>query len=149
MPETGKTLVGRYFEELFNRRELDDVDQIVAEDYTEHAVAPFGQDEPGRVNGPEAMRRTVKWLTDQYPDIRMTVEALVAEDELVVARVLSEGTNLGPLNGVMPATGKRFTARQSHWFRVADGRLAEHWATREDLPAMLQLGVISPPGRPH
>ncbi|MDF2744090.1 MAG: hypothetical protein K0S88_5467 [Actinomycetia bacterium] len=25
---------------------------------------------------------------------------------------------------------------------------AEHWATREDLPAMLQLGVVQPPGPP-
>jgi predicted ester cyclase len=78
----------------------------------------------------------------------MTVEAIVAEGDTVAVRVLSEGTNLGPLNGVMPPTGKRFSARQSHWFRIEDGKLAEHWATREDLPAMLQLGVVRPPGRP-
>ena len=78
----------------------------------------------------------------------MTVEAIVAAVDTVAARVLSEGTNLGPLNGVVPPTGKRFSSRQSHWFRVEDGKLAEHWATREDLPAMLQLGVLQPPGRP-
>ena len=49
---------------------------------------------------------------------------------------------------MMPPTGKRFAARQSHWFRIADGKLAEHWATREDLVAMLQLGVLQPPGPP-
>ena len=64
----------------------------------------------------------------------------------MAVRVLSEGTNSGPLNGVVPPTGKRFSARQSYWYRVVDGKLAEHWATREDLPAMLQLGVILPPG---
>ena len=63
-------------------------------------------------------------------------------------QVLSEGSNLGPLNGMMPPTGKRFAARQSHWFRVADGKLAERWAAREDLVAMLQLGVLQPPGPP-
>jgi SnoaL-like polyketide cyclase len=63
----------------------------------------------------------------------------------VAVRVFAEGTNLGPLNGVVPPTGKRFTARQSHWFRVEGGRLAEHWATRKDLPVMLQLGVVQPP----
>jgi predicted ester cyclase len=71
---------------------------------------------------------------------------IVAEGDTVVVRILSEGTNLGPLNGVVPPTGKPFAARQSHWFRVADGKLAEHWATREDLVAMLQLGVVQPPG---
>ena len=74
---------------------------------------------------------------------------MVAEGDTVAVRVLSEGTNLGPLNGVVPPTGKRFAARQSHWFRVEGGWLAEHWATREDLaPAMLQLGSCSLPAGP-
>ena len=120
----------------------------MTEDCLEHAVAPFGQAEPGRVNGPAAMRETAGWLLAQFPDLHMTIEAIVAEADTVAVRVLSEGTNLGPLNGVVPPTGKRFAARQSHWFRVEGGRLAEHWATREDLVAMLQLGVLQPPGRP-
>jgi predicted ester cyclase len=70
----------------------------------------------------------------------MRVEAMVAEGDTVAVRVLSEGTNLGPLNGVVPPTGKRFAARQSHWFRVENGRLAEHWATREDLVAIGRCG---------
>jgi predicted ester cyclase len=98
------------------------------------------------VNGPQAMRQTAEWLLAQFPDLHMIIEAMIAEGDTVVVRIVSEGTNLGPLNGVVPPTGKRFRARQSHWYRVADGKLAEHWATREDLPAMLQLGVIEPPG---
>ncbi|HKQ02856.1 MAG TPA: ester cyclase [Actinomycetes bacterium] len=148
MSEANKQLVRRHFEEIWNRKDLDVVDELMAQDYVEHAVAPFGQAEPGRVNGPAAMRETAAWLLGQFPDMQMTVEAIVAEGDMVAVRVLSEGTNLGPLNGVMPPTGKRFSARQSHWFRVEDGKLAEHWATREDLPAMLQLGVVQPPGRP-
>lgn len=77
----------------------------------------------------------------------MTIGAIVAEGNTVAVRILSEGTNLGPLNGVMPPTGKHFSAYQTHWFRVADGKLVEHWANREDLPTMLQLGVIQSPGR--
>ena len=49
---------------------------------------------------------------------------------------------------MVPPTGKRFVARQSHWFRVEGGRLAEHWAIRDDLVAMLQLGVVQPPSLP-
>jgi predicted ester cyclase len=118
----------------------------MAEDYVENAVAPFGRSAPGKVNGPQAMRETVEWLLAQFPDMRMTIEAIVSEGDTVAVRVLSEGTNLGPLNGVMPPTGKGFSARQSHWYRVVDGKLAEHWATREDLPTMLQLRVIQPLG---
>jgi predicted ester cyclase len=148
MSEANKELVRRHFEELWNRRDLAVADMLMAAQYQEHAVAPFGQAEPGKVDGPAATRQTVTWLLDQFPDLHMTIEAILAEGDMVAVRILSEGTNLGPLNGVMPPTGKRFAARQSHWFRVADGKLAEHWATREDLPAMLQLGVVQPPGRP-
>jgi predicted ester cyclase len=148
MSEVNEELVRRHFEEVFNRQNFAVCDEIVAEDYIEHAVAPFGQSAPGRVNGPQTARQTVGWLLAQFPDMRMTIEAMVSEGDTVAVRVLSEGTNLGPLNGVVPPTGRAFTARQSHWYRVADGKLAEHWATREDLPTMLQLGVIQPPGRP-
>jgi len=100
------------------------------------------------LTGPGAMRASAEWLLAQFPDMHMTVEAMVAEGDTVAVRILSEGTSLGPLNGVVLPMGKHFTARQSHWYRVADGKLAEHWATREDLPTMLQLGVIQPPGGP-
>jgi predicted ester cyclase len=149
MPQANRELVRRYFDDIINRRDLDLCSELIAEDYTEHAVAPFGRSEPGRVNGPAATRESLEWLIAQYPDIHMTIEALLAEGDTVVALTVSEGTNLGKLNGVIPPTGKRFVARQSHWFRVQDGKLAEHWATREDLPAMIQLGVIKPPGPPR
>ena len=118
------------------------------EHIVEHAAAPFAESAPGRVRGPEAMRASAEWLLAQFPDMHMTIEAVIADEDTVAVRILSEGTNLGALNGVVPPTGKRFIARQSHWFRVADGKLVEHWATRDDLTAMLQLGVIRPPGRP-
>ncbi len=148
MSERNKELVRRHFEELFNRKNFAVCDEIVARDFVEHAAAPFAPSAPGRVNGPHAMRGAAEWLLAQFPDMRMTIEAIIAEGDTVAVRVLSEGTNLGALNGVIPPTGKQFSARQSHWYRIADGKLVEHWATREDLPMMLQLGIISPPGRP-
>jgi len=146
--EAHKALVRRHFEEIFNRKDLDACDELMADEYVENAVAPFGTSAPGAVHGPRAMRATAEWLIAQFPDIHMTIEAIIAEDDLVACLVRSEGTNLGPLNGVIPPTGKRFVARQTHWFRIRGEELAEHWATREDLPAMLQLGVIEPPGPP-
>jgi predicted ester cyclase len=147
MQERDKDLVRRYFDEVYTGSRYDAVDEIVARDYVEHALAPFGQAEPGRVDGPQAVRESAAWLKEQFPDMTMTIEAMVAEGDLIAVRVVSEGTNLGKLNGVIPPTGRHFVARQSHWFRVRDGKLCEHWATREDLPTMLQLGVIQPPGR--
>jgi predicted ester cyclase len=146
--DNNKNLVRVLFDRVFNERDLDVCDDIFAIDYVEHAISPFGSEEPGPVNGPEHMRNVVTWLVDQYPDLVMNVEALVSEGDTVAVRVMSEGTNLGKLQGVMPPTGKKFSGRQSHWYRVADGKLAEHWAVREDLETMLQLGVVQRPGPP-
>ena len=148
MVTTNKELVRRFFEELFTQGDLSCCEEIAAETYVEHAVAPFGRDAPGAVDGPSHLRNTAQWLREQFPDVVMAIESMVEEGDLVAVRVLSHGTNLGPLNGVIPPTGRRFTAYQSHWFRIADDRLAEHWATRDDLPAMIQLDVVRPPGPP-
>ncbi len=131
---------------VFNRHDVAACAEIARDHYVEHAVAPFGREEPGVVNGPAHLRETAEWLLAQFPDLQMVVEAVVADGDLVAARIRSSGTNLGPLNGVIPPTGRPFDGTQSHWFRVEDGRLAEHWANRDDLTAMIQLGVIEPPG---
>lgn len=119
MSQINKELVRRYFEDIFNQRKFQSCEEIVADAYVEHAVAPFGQSEPGQVNGPQATQATAEWLITQYPDLRMVIEAIVAEGDTVAVRVLSEGTNLEKLNGVMLPIGKCFAARQSHWFRQA------------------------------
>jgi predicted ester cyclase len=145
---THKALVHRFFDDLFTGGDLDCADDVAAAQYVEHAVAPFGAEAPGVVAGPEHLRNACTWLRAQFPDLHMTVEAIVEEGDLVAVRVLSRGTSLGALNGVLPPTGRRFTAAQSHWFRVEDGRLAEHWVTRDDLTTMIQLGVLTGPRTP-
>jgi SnoaL-like polyketide cyclase len=77
----------------------------------------------------------------------MTIEAIVAEGDTVAVRILSQGTNLGALNGMLPPTGKRFAACQSHWFRVTTAS----WPSTGP-PARISLrccswGVVQPPGR--
>jgi hypothetical protein len=62
MSEANKELVRRHVEEIWNRQDLAVADELMAEDYLEHAVAPFGQAEPGRVDGPAALRQTAQWL---------------------------------------------------------------------------------------
>ena len=89
-------LVRRYFEEIFNRQDLEVCDEILADDYLEHAPAPFSQDEPGPVHGGRATRETARWLLAQFPDLRFTVEAVIADGDIVAVRLFGTGTNLGP-----------------------------------------------------
>lgn len=117
---------------------------IVADHYLEHATAPFGDTEPGLVDGPDHLRSVVESLRAQYPDLVVTVEDIAVDRDRVALRLHATGTNLGPINGVIPPTGRTFASQQSHWFVVHDERLVEHWATRDDLRTMIQLGLITP-----
>jgi predicted ester cyclase len=114
----------RLFNEVFTTRNLSAADDIVAEEYLEHAVEPFGREEPGRVQGPSHAREVVAWLRAQFPDVEMTIESIVADTDMVAVRVRSAGTNLGKLSGFAPPTNKRIVAEQSHWYRVAGGSSA-------------------------
>lgn len=67
MSEANKQLVRRHFEEIFNKRNFAVCDEIMAEEFVEHAAAPFAPSAPGKVNGPQAMRQTAEWLLAQFP----------------------------------------------------------------------------------
>jgi len=78
------------------------------------------------------------------PDIRFTIEDLIAEGDVVVCRFDSTATHTGtPMN--IPATGK--TARVSGMlqFRFADGKIAEVWAMYDLFGMLRQIGVIPDP----
>jgi predicted ester cyclase len=52
------------------------------------------------------MRQTAEWLLAQFPDLHMTIEAIVAEGDTVAVRIFSEGTTLGRANGVVEPPGR-------------------------------------------
>jgi len=115
-----------------------------------HAQAPFDTSTwapEGVPFGPDEVQGTFEWLRRGMPDLAVEVEALVAEDDQVIAWVRLTGTQSGP-DGPAPATGGRVDFRHAHRFRLKDGRVVEHWAVREDLRALIQSGVITPPARP-
>lgn len=126
-------------EALFNRGELERVEEFVTPDFVNHE-AWHGEDP-----GVEGFRLRLRRLHDAFPDMRMQVEDMVAEGDRVAYRATLTGTHRGELLGI-PATGRSFRAQQMHFLRLEDGRAAEHWATRDDLGMLIQLGVIPPIG---
>ncbi len=59
-------------------------------------------------------------------------------------RTLRHLRRAGPRRSGVRATGKSFTVRQAHWMRVADGKIVEHWAVRDDLGMAKQAGWVPP-----
>ena len=81
MSDTNKNLVRRHFEEIWNQRKMAACDELMADDFSEHAAAPFAAIAPGKVHGPTAMRGTAEWLLGQFPDLSVRIESIVADED--------------------------------------------------------------------
>jgi hypothetical protein len=144
-----KEVVEQWFS-VFNTGDVALFDRIHDRACRNHAPAPFDVSAwpaDGKAFGPTEAGQTVGWLRTNQPDLHVTVEHLVAEDDQVVAWIRATGTPTG--DGPIPATGRPVDVRQAHRFRVRDGKVVEHWAVRDDLRSMVQAGVIAPPPRNH
>ena len=137
--EENKALYRRTFEEVFNKGDLAIVDDLVAPDFLNHEV-PSGM----KNRGPDSTRQIVKMLRTAFPDLHVTIEELVADQDTVAGRVTMSGTHLGPFQGI-PPTGRSFQQAHMHFVRFRDGKAIEHRAVRDDLGMMRQLGLIAAP----
>jgi predicted ester cyclase len=118
-------------------------------------VARFAEDALnfGRPVGRAGIEERVRDIFTTIPDVRFTVEDLVAAGDEVVTRNMFSGTHRGvgrhPLNGGMlvgvAPTGKSFSVQHIHWFKMRNGLIAAHTACRDDLGMMVQLGLLTRP----
>jgi len=133
--EENKAVIRRAYDELWNERNVSVVDELVAEDFLNHAAPP------GRQRGRQGLKDVVRMFESAFPDFRYGVEDVISEGEKVVVRDVFTGTHRGDFMGI-PATGNRVTMEAIHIYRFDEGRLAEHWVARDDLGMMRQLGVV-------
>jgi predicted ester cyclase len=80
-------------------------------------------------------------LLTAFPDIRFTVESLLADGDTVVARTSARGTQTGPFQGI-PATGAAVTSSAIAIYRVAGHKIVEQWLEYDQLGLLQQLGAI-------
>ena len=123
--------------ELLNAGNAAAVGDLVAVDYVEHDPLP-GQG-TGRDGVVDRFSMIVRGLSPRF-----TIEDVVAEGDKVVVRWTNAGTHIGDFAGV-PATGRPFTIGGIDVYRVAEGRLCEHWHQLDQLSLLGQLGLIPEP----
>jgi predicted ester cyclase len=135
--EDNKALVVRLGEELFERGNLDVVEELIHPDFVNHEARQ------GRPNGPAGMRGTAQWIRETFGEPSFEANQIVAEGDLVVTQVTFRGRLTGELMG-RPPTNREFAVQQFHMWRVEDGKVAEHWAVRDDLGLAGQAGLLDP-----
>jgi steroid delta-isomerase-like uncharacterized protein len=137
--DDNKRFVRRALDELYAKGDLELVEELIHADFQDHDPA-----HPDQPTGPESVRQTVRNLHAAFGELRFEVDDEIAEGDKVVQRVTMSGRHTGPLMGREP-TGRTFEVRHVNIWRVADGKIADHWGSRDDLGLLSQLGLLPPP----
>ena len=129
----------RQWIEAWNKHDLDAAEQLLVPDYVRHdANLPD-------ISGPAAQREFMAGVFSAFPDFELRVEQLIAQDDLVAARLSLRGTHRGEFSGVS-ATGNDVAFESVEIFRLAEGKIAEQWVVMNTMGLFQQLGAIPSPG---
>jgi len=135
--EENKALYWRIYDNILNKGNLSIIDEFVAPNYIYH-------DPHNPLNSPDELKQGMSAYRTAFPDMRFTVEEMVAEGDKVAKRWKFVGTHKGELMGIAP-TGKEVTVTGMSMGRFANGKLAEEWEAADMLGLMQQVGAIPTP----
>jgi predicted ester cyclase len=139
MPLDNKAIVRRLYDEVWNKRRLEVLDELIS---SSHAL-----NDPivsGSQMGPEFYKRRVVELTTSFPDLRLTIEDMITEKGKVCVSWIISGTHQGEFMDILPLAARcpwresRFTTSRTGRFliRTLDGTL---WACCDNSVTFLLL----------
>lgn len=140
----------REYLEVFNGHDVKKGSDYLTADYVNHAA-------PKAPAGPQGWRLVMGAIFKSFPDFTYTIEEMMADGDKVMVYLTATGTHSGKAWAPPPdardqsipsllagteATGRRWTARHFQFFRLVDGKIAEHWSIRDDLAMLQQLDLV-------
>jgi steroid delta-isomerase-like uncharacterized protein len=138
--DENKRLIRKFVDQLWNDRNLELADEIFAEDCPTHQLQSGSPLSPVP-RGPEAIKKhAMGWLAS-FPDLRFTIEQMMAEQDRVFTQMVMVGTHKSAWLGI-PATGKSVSIRMMTVHRIQGGKVVEDWVLVESLGLFQQLGVL-------
>jgi predicted ester cyclase len=136
-----RTLVQRWFAEVWNQKREAAIHEML---HPEVRIYGLGPNPDEAIQGPAAFVPFWKSLVSAVPDIQVTVEAAIAEDDRLAARCTVRGTHSGPGLGVAPA-GARIQFSGILFVRVKDEKFIDGWNSFDFLRFYQQIGLIKLP----
>jgi len=137
--DANKAIMRRFYAEVVNAGNLDLIDELLTDDFVEH------EEFPGIPPGRAGVKQFFAMFKGAFPDGTFTPEQVLADGDLVAARISVRGTHLGEFMGVA-ATGKPVDVQAADIVSFADGRATAHWGVFDAMAMMQQLGAIPEPG---
>ena len=122
------------FGKAINTGDFSLFDAVVAPDSVDHDPAP------GQGPGPTGFRQFFTELRTAFPDLAISVEHMVADEDNVAIAYTMTGMQRGTFMGFAP-TGKRVQARGVQIGKFANGKLIERWGSSDQLGILQQLGL--------
>ena len=138
--EHNKAVCRRWIEAFNERDEKGEADARAAE-FVAHAPASI---EPAPLDA-NAWPEFLSVFLEGFPDLHLTVEDAVGDEDLVAQRILFKGTHTGVFQG-LPPTNRQVTFSALEINRMVDGKVAEHWVQMDALGLLHQLGLRTVPG---
>jgi predicted SnoaL-like aldol condensation-catalyzing enzyme len=127
--EENKAIVRQFFSAIENNN-LNEFDEIVAEDYNDHL--------PGQSPGREVLKKYFAGLHAAFANLKMPILAMVAEGDKVAVYNSIRGTHQGDY-GSFKAKGNPVDAKAFQLYRIENGRLAEHWEVADFMNLIQQI----------
>jgi steroid delta-isomerase-like uncharacterized protein len=124
-------LVRRFIGEVFVEGRIESVGELVAEDFVSHTFGPSGF---GKGDLKDAAAR----MAGALADVEFQIDDVIAQHDRVAVRLTASATQVGELMG-LPPSGRRYTIGEIHIFRIAAGRIAEHWHQHDRAGMLRQL----------
>ena len=140
MSEENKALTRRSWE-IVAKGSLETLDDALQEVYADNIVMHEPDED---VRGIEGMTQFVSMIRSGLPDLRITLEDVIAEGEKVVSRWRAQGTHQGELMGIAP-TGNEVAITGITITRIEDGKIVEEWENWDALGLMQQIGAVPSP----
>ena len=133
--DENKALAIRYFQEVWEQGDFALEDQLLAPDYVDHNAAPgFPPNRTGH-------HQFLVHFRAAFPDVRYTMDDLIAEGDRVMDRWTVHATHLGEFLGI-PPTGKVVTFWGIDILRIVNGRITDIWHLEDQLNVLQQLGIV-------
>lgn len=134
-------VVQRFYDELWNKGNLDIADELFSPDFKGHAPGDTG------ANGPEGVKQFVATWRAAFPDLTITIDDQYEEGEAVGTRFTCRGTQTGSLYGI-PPSGNAITMYGMAITHIVDGKVTSDWGEFDVLGLLMQMGII-PSGPPQ